>query len=114
MNCESCGEKRKGPEPVSFLAHESGMARMERANRRQWLIIVLLVCVIAVCVGLIVHTNNKRIDAINEKIEAINELRELERSIETVYEYEVEQETGGNGSNYVVGGDFYGEAEGKS
>ena len=106
MDCNTCGAKKA--EPVSFQAHESGMARMERTNKRLWIVIILLICVIAACIALILYTNSKRLDAINEKIETINELRELERSIETVYEYEVEQEADGNGSNYVVSGDFHG------
>lgn len=106
MDCNTCGANRA--EPVPFIVHESDMAHMERSNKRQWIVIILLVCIIAVCIALLVHINNKRIDAINEKIATINELRELERSIETVYEYEVEQEADGNGSNYVVSGDFHG------
>lgn len=107
MNCESC--TKKGQTSV-----ELAMARLSATNKH--LFIALLVTIVLFfllasgSVALTVMLNNARIDALNEKIKAINELRELESSIETVYEYEFDQDAGNNGMNYIVGGDFYGEA----
>lgn len=102
MDCKTCKDNRK--EPVPYIVHEGAMARQERTNKRLFIIVVCLVVLLAGCIASAVVANKARIDAINE-------LRELERSIETVYEYDVEQEADNNGSNYVVGGDFNGEAE---
>lgn len=77
----------------------------ERTIKRLWIIIIILLCLVSACLVAVVVENNARIDAINE-------LRELENSIETVYEYEVEQEADDYGRNYVVSGDYYGEAKG--
>jgi hypothetical protein len=111
MNCENC--KNKHQDPVSFTVHDKDMARLSAANRH--LIIALIVTIIgffllaAGSVAVSVNLNNARIEALNAKIDAINELRELERSIETVYEYDIDQNADSNGRNYVVGGDFFGE-----
>ena len=42
MNCETCKERQKQAEPIPFVAYESGMARMERSNKRLWIIIIIL------------------------------------------------------------------------
>lgn len=73
--------------------------------KKLWIIIIILLLLVSACLVAVVVENNARIDAINE-------LRELENSIETVYEYEVEQEADDYGRNYVVSGDYYGEAKG--
>jgi hypothetical protein len=115
MDCENCTRGEKGQTSV-----ELAMARLSATNKH--LFIALLVTIVLFfllasgSVALTVMLNNARIDALNEKIEAINELRELERSIETTYEYEydVEQDADGGGSNFVLGGDYYGEAKSES
>ena len=114
MDCQTCKERKKQAEPIPYIAYESAMARSERTIRIQAYIIILLICVLAASVTLAVLANNKRIEAINERIDTLNELRELESSIETVYEYEVEQEADNDGRNYFAGGDFYGEANSQS
>lgn len=46
MSCSAC--KQKNTEPVSYIAFESSMARLERVNRRLWiisLVLILLFCV---------------------------------------------------------------------
>lgn len=73
--------------------------------KKLWIIIIILLFLVSACLVAVVVENNARIDATNE-------LRELENSIETVYEYEVEQDADDYGRNYVVSGDFYGEAKG--
>lgn len=115
MDCENYTRCEKGQTSV-----ELAMARLSATNKH--LFIALLVTIVLFfllasgSVALTVMLNNARIDALNEKIEAINELRELESSIETTYEYEydVEQDADGGGSNFVVGGDYYGEAKSES
>lgn len=79
-------------------------AQSERTNKRMFIIILVLIAVIIGCVVSIIAINKARIDSLNE-------LRELERSIETVYQYEFEQESDNNGNNYIVGGDYLGEAK---
>ena len=98
-DCNSC--KNKATEPVPYIVHEADMDRLERTIKRLWISIVLLIVLVAGCVTSAFMLNKARVDAIKE-------LRDLESSIETVYEYEVEQEADNNGSNYVVGGDFNG------
>lgn len=87
MNCETCTKKQA--EPVPRAVHEADMARMERANRRQlWIIILLILTIAAGVVGFVIR----------------------EDSFETVVTTEIEQDTGdGSGNNYIVGGDFNGE-----
>lgn len=43
MNCETCKEKNTQAEPVPYIAHEAAMARMERTNKRLWILLILLV-----------------------------------------------------------------------
>lgn len=41
-DCETCNtEKRKAPVP--FIVHEAAMARMERANKRLWIALLLVI-----------------------------------------------------------------------
>lgn len=42
MNCETCKERQKQAEPIPFVAYESAMARMERSNKRLWIIVIIL------------------------------------------------------------------------
>lgn len=43
-NCSNCGkEKEKTPETIPYIAHESAMARSERAAKRLWAVIILLI-----------------------------------------------------------------------
>lgn len=42
-DCNACKEKHKAAEPVPYIVHEKDMARMERSNKRLWIVIVLLV-----------------------------------------------------------------------
>ena len=43
MNCETCKEKQKQAEPIPYIAYESAMARMERANKRTWIALILAI-----------------------------------------------------------------------
>ena len=43
-NCSNCGkDKEKTPETIPYIAHESAMARAERAAKRLWAVIILLI-----------------------------------------------------------------------
>lgn len=42
MNCETCKE-RKPQEPVPYRVHTEDMARLERANRRMWIALILVI-----------------------------------------------------------------------
>lgn len=79
-------------EERNFLAwHEGDMARMERANKRLWVvIIILIVALIGSNAGWIYCES--QFEEISTQIEA-------------------EQETDDGGDNYVVGGDFYEPSE---
>lgn len=43
MDCNSCKERQKQAEPIPFIAYESGMARMERTNKRLWVVVIILI-----------------------------------------------------------------------
>lgn len=56
MNCDTCKEKQKQAEPIPYIAYESGMARMERTNKRLWIVvIILIVALIASNIGWIAY-----------------------------------------------------------
>jgi len=118
MNCKDCANRpkigNKSKDEQYYVDILDAMA--ERTNRRSHMLNIILAVMLAASIVAIVWLNNERVEALGEKIDAINELRELERSIETTYEYEydVEQDADGGGSNFVVGGDYYGEAKSES
>lgn len=43
MDCNTCKERQKQAEPIPFIAYESGMARMERTNKRLWVVVIILI-----------------------------------------------------------------------
>lgn len=78
---------------VSYICHEADMTRMERANKRLWIVIlVLIIALIGSNVAWIYYES---------------------QFMDISTDIEAEQETS-EGSNYVVGGDFYGEAKGEN
>ena len=88
-NCSNCLHQ---PNPVPFVAHEAALSRMARANKRLWVIIILLVILLTATNGAWVWYESQFED--------------------TVVTTEIEQDADGNGNNYVVGGDLtYGETE---
>ena len=92
MDCNTCKERQKQAEPIPFIAYESGMARMERTNKRLWVIVIILILALII-------SNSAWIW--------------YESQFETVVT-EIEQDTGdGPGTNYIVGGDFNGATEGQ-
>ena len=51
-NCSNCGkEKEKTPETIPYIAHESAMARAERAAKRLWIVIILLIVMLVATNG---------------------------------------------------------------
>lgn len=51
-DCNRCG----GVPDVPYFVHEGEMARMERANRRLWVAVVILaIALSASCVGRMIH-----------------------------------------------------------
>lgn len=82
-------------EERNFLAwHEGDMARMERANKRLWIVIIILIVAL---IG-----SNAAWIIYESQFEVIEETQ-----------IDAEQETE-EGSNYVIGGDFNGEAKGEN
>lgn len=84
--CNECRKERQG---VPFIVHEADMARMERTIKRLWILLLVLVV-------LLVGTNIAWIAYESQFVE------------ETITE--IEQDADGNGNNYIVGGDYNGEA----
>jgi len=51
MDCTSCKERQKQAEPIPFIAYESGMARMERTNKRLWIVVIILILALIITNG---------------------------------------------------------------
>ena len=86
--------EEKTLETLKF-AHEQEAVRQERTIKRLWISTILLVVLLVVTnIGWIIYES------------------QFEDYVETV-EIDAEQESDGNGSNYIVGGDYNGEAEGE-
>lgn len=88
-NCESCS--KRPPEPVPYVVHEADMARQERTIKRLWILLLVLIALLAGSNAAWIY-------------------------YESQFQYdmtstEIEQDTDGGGNNYVVGGDFNGEAK---
>ena len=79
---------------VSFICHEADMTRLERANKRLWIVVLVLIAVLLGTNGAWIYYESQ-FQVIEEKTEI-----------------EAEQETSDGGNNYVVGGD-YGKTESK-
>lgn len=79
-------------EERNFLAwHEGDMARMERANKRLWVVIIILIVALIGSNAAWIYYESQ-FEEISTQIEA-------------------KQETDDGGDNYVVGGDFYEPSE---
>lgn len=46
--CNGCGTD-KAPASVPYVAHESAMARAERVIKRQWIALIVAICMIVGC-----------------------------------------------------------------
>ena len=79
---------------VPYIVHEGEMARMERMNRRLWIVILVLIAALIVTNAAWLYYENQFEDV------SVSQ--------------EVQQETSGDGDNSFVGGDFNGETESKN
>ena len=80
-------------ETMTRAAHELDMARMERANKRQWIVILVLIILFVGSNAWWLYRETQFTDEVTTTIDAV-------------------QETEDGGNNTVVGGD-YGTTEGK-
>lgn len=46
--CNNCGTD-KAPASVPYVVHESAVARMERIIKRQWIALIVAICMIVCC-----------------------------------------------------------------
>lgn len=79
---------------VPYIVHEGDMARLERTNKRLWILSILLVV-------LLVGSNAGWIWYESQ----------FEDVVTTTETYQDVSQDADNGSNTFVGGDYYGEAE---
>lgn len=94
-DCKNCKSKRNEKkqtevhtESVPYIVHEGAMARLERANKRLWItLLVLIIMLVGTNIGWLVY----------------------ESQFEEVYQ-EVVQDAE-NGENNFIGGDSYGSAD---
>jgi hypothetical protein len=91
MDCENCS-KARGADPVPYVVHESDMARLERTIKRLWILLLVLIALLAGSNAAWIYYESQW------------------ETIETT-STEIEQDTDGGGNNYVIGGDFNGEAK---
>ncbi len=90
MDCASCNKQVEYP-PVPFVTHENLRAQMDLHARRLVRVIVLLIVLLVGSNALWLWHDSQYA---------------IERTIT-----EIEQDIDGGGNNYVVGGNFNGEAE---
>ena len=91
-DCNACKSARKGAEPVPFIVHEADMARQQSTIHKLWVVlIILIVLLFGTNLGWLIYES---------------------QFADVVTEIDAEQTAEGGGNNTVVGGDYYGEAEG--
>ena len=88
---EQTVDNAEKPEIIHRYFHEAEVARLERLNRRMFVIMIaLIIALVGSWVGFWVY----------------------EAQFEDVVMTEIDQDTGeGGGTNYIVGGDFHGTSE---
>lgn len=47
--CNGCGTDTKAPASVPYVVHESTVARTERIIKRQWIALIVAICMIVGC-----------------------------------------------------------------
>lgn len=77
---------------VPYIVHEGDMARMERSNKRLWIIVIMLIL-------LLIASNTAWL------------MYESQFEDKVTYEQEVEQDASDGGNNQFIGGDYNGKAE---
>ena len=89
MDCDTCKEKRREHDAVPFLVHEADMARMERQNKKTWILCVILAALLVISwAGFL---------AFESQFEYVSETTQ-----------EVTQTADGHSNNRFVGGGIYG------
>lgn len=93
QKCSTCKDKK--PEAVPYIVHESAMARGERSAKRLWIVVLVLIV-------MLVGTNGAWIWYETQF-----------KTVETVEEYQIEQDAdgGGNNNSIIDGGEVNGESE---
>ena len=74
---------------VPYIAYEAELSRMERMNRRLWIVVLVLIAALIVTNAAWLYYENPFEDV------SVSQ--------------EVQQETSGDGDNSFIGGDYYGE-----
>lgn len=74
MDCNTCKNKTKPPETVSFFVHESVQASMERTIKRLWITIILLIMMLVGTNGawLYYESNFEEVEIVQENAEGYN------------------------------------------
>ena len=73
---------------VPYIVHEADMARMERTNKRLWIVVIILIAaLLGTNAAWIVYESQYQAVEVSQ---------------------EVEQDADGNGANSFIGGDSYG------
>lgn len=86
--CNSCGSEAVA---IPFAVHENDMARLERNNKRLWIVVIILIAAL-------IATNLAWI---------LFEASEIDVDIDQDVDQQAE-----SGGNIFVGGDSYGQTEG--
>ena len=73
---------------IPYFSHEGDMARMERANRRLWIALLVVIILFVASNVFWIWRDSQFEDVV------------------TTTEIEAKQETSDGGDNYVIGGDF--------
>lgn len=94
MSCDNCKGTVYSADPVPYVVHENLRAQFTDIIHRLVRVIVLLVLLL---VGSLCYTMWLK-----------------DQYVRVEESYDIEQDTDGGGSNYIVGGDFNGETEDKS
>lgn len=82
--------------------------RSRATNWKLFAVIVMLFALLAASFAAVLVINHDRMAIEEKRIALEQELLELERSIDTVYEYDIEQSADDNSNNYWGGRDYYG------
>ena len=83
--CNGCGSEKK-PQSVPYIVHESDMSRLERQLKRLWIVILVLIF-------LLVGSNCAWL-WYESKLE----------TVETVEEYQIEQDAESGNNNSIING----------
>lgn len=88
--CNNCGNENANT-PVPYFVHQGALARLDRSNKRLWIVVLVLIfSLIGTNLAWIIY---------NSQFEVVE-----------TWEQDVVQDAEG-GDNSFVGGDYYGEAE---